>query len=296
MDIYAKIRWFTFLLLFFIFHEVAAAKMPTDMNWKLINRLSSLSRSADVSITFLIFDSIASAHVALSKDYFVLFVTQTCTCHIRGIFQRYFGDGNSIRAAAPSGQRNRSDRRPSTSVYRKFIRSHRHVTASPLWRGPTAAGERRRRWRGARKWKLLDIASIMVRRARQMARARALARPYAGGKRPRKVQPGKGIADKCFFIGQWDARKNVIAHRRRNLCSPAIFGRNTSRGHSRSRVAERAVSKGPALHTVYGFSRNVYSISKTFFHITTAFSDRQRGVDLFPRASRYRGGSALEIG
>lgn len=54
--------------------------------------------------------------------YFEGFGAQTCSCHARGIFQRYFGDGNSIRAVASSGQRNRSDRRPSTSVYRKFIR------------------------------------------------------------------------------------------------------------------------------------------------------------------------------
>lgn len=54
--------------------------------------------------------------------YFEGFGAQTRCCHARGIFQRYFDDGNSIRAVASSGQRNRSDRRPSTSVYRKFIR------------------------------------------------------------------------------------------------------------------------------------------------------------------------------
>jgi len=60
------------------------------------------------------------------------------------------------------------------SVYRKFIRSHRHLTAARFEenRQPLAIVVA-----AARKRKLLDIAS-MVRRARQMAR---------GEKRPRKV-------------------------------------------------------------------------------------------------------------
>jgi len=70
----------------------------------------------------------AIAFVALNKDYFVLSIAQMCSCHTRSIFQRYFDDGNSISAAVPFRlEWNRSDRRPSTSVYRKFIRSHRHL-------------------------------------------------------------------------------------------------------------------------------------------------------------------------
>jgi len=47
---------------------------------------------------------------------------------------------------APSGLRNRSDRRPSTSVYRKFIRSHRHSTACRFEedRQPAASASSRR--------------------------------------------------------------------------------------------------------------------------------------------------------
>lgn len=70
----------------------------------------------------------------------------------------------------------------------------------PLWRGPTAVGERRR---GVRKWKLFDIASIMVRRARQMARS---------GKRPRKAQSQeRNRQTNAFSLDSGSARKNVIA-------------------------------------------------------------------------------------
>jgi len=47
---------------------------------------------------------------------------------------------------APSGLRNRSDRRPSTLVYRKFIRSHRHSTTCRFEgdRQPPASASSRR--------------------------------------------------------------------------------------------------------------------------------------------------------
>ena len=192
------------------------------------------------------------AFVALSKDYFVLSVIQTCSCHTCGIFQRYFNDGNSIRAAAPCHfgiERNRSDRRPSTSVYRKFIRSHRHVTAGRFEedRQPLAIVVA-----DARKWKLLDIASIMVRRTRQMAR---------GGKRPRKVAESRR-KNKRFFIGQWDARKNVIALVGRIHAVPQFLAA------IRHTVASRTSRIKKTSETRYDFSFAVYSISKTFFHIT----------------------------
>lgn len=86
--------------------------------------------------------------------YFQAFRAQTCSCHARGIFQRYFGDGNSIRADASSGQRNRNDRRPSTSVYRKFIRP------ADMWLARFDGNRQPSDMVTVDKWKLLDIAPI----------------------------------------------------------------------------------------------------------------------------------------
>lgn len=127
---------------------------------------------------------------------------------------------------------------------------------------------------------------------RAPARAR---RAVEGGQG--KAQPGKGIADKCFFIGQWAARKNVIAPPRRrgiSVCSPAIFGRNTSSGpQSQSRRAasrrERAASKGQTAvqsESRVWFQYRVHSISKTFFHITA--SSNRPMASIYSTATWYR--------
>lgn len=175
------------------------------------------------------------------------------TWHISALFQRRELD---TRCRAISIERNRSDRRSSTSVYRKFIRSHRHVTAARFEedRQSLVASV----VAGARKWKLLDIASIMVRRARQMAR---------GGERSRKVaEPDEEQQTNAFFIGQhWSTHKNVIAPSGWNPCSSRNF-RPRYVTHSQSR-REWSALKRPARNTAtYDFS-----LASTF-HIEDIFS------------------------
>lgn len=153
-----------------------------------------------------------------------------------------------------------SDRRPSTSVYRKFIRFYRHVTASLALKRTDS------HWRGT--------VAVVARAHARAPRSRMKVIRYCvnngstcaiNGARGETVKKaGKGLADKCSFIGQRYARKNVIAPAPRwNVRGLAIFGRNTSCARSRQSHRERAPSKGSA-RRIYNrvFQLRVFYLSK----------------------------------
>lgn len=139
----------------------------------------------------------------------------------------------------------------------------------PLWRGPTTAGERRR---GRSQMK---VTRYCVNNSSTYATNGAWRKTAKKGGRA-----GGRIADKRFFIGQWGTRKNVIAPAGRIHAAPQFLAaiRHTLAAASRTNRVKKINGNAAA----YDFSSAIYSISKTFFHITGLLDARCTGVDLFP--------------
>lgn len=137
---------------------------------------------------------------------------------------------------APSGLRNRSDRRPSTSVYRKFIRSHRHATACRFEedRQPPAIASSRRSQMKVTRYRVNNGSTCATNGA------------PAKNSQEKRGAVAKEMADKRFFLSEsGENRKNVIALPR----DSAIFGRDTSCTPAFASRTSHAVSKELAYDT-----------------------------------------------